>query len=267
VTVTMPDPGKRFISMQFIDEDHYVPAVYYGPRVHVLTRQNIGTRYVVVGIRTLVDPGDSKDLEEVHRLQDAIKISQKEVGKLELPNWDQASLKDVREALLVLAKYTAGFSRAFGTKDKVDPVRHLIGTAAGWGGDPDRDATYISAAAPQNDGANRLQASGQRRTGRRLLVGQRLQRRRLFREELIRRLHPEQHHRKERPGRHRHNSIRRLRRKNSELLADHAGMELYRATIPPARRNPERQVEIPRSATSQLNVCLLHDPDLRRCLT
>jgi hypothetical protein len=153
VTVTMPDPGKRFISMQFIDEDHYVPAVYYGPRVHVLTRQNIGTRYVVVGIRTLVDPGDSKDLEEVHRLQDAIKISQKEVGKLELPNWNQASLKDVREALLVLAKYTAGFSRAFGTKDKVDPVRHLIGTAAGWGGNPDRDATYISAAAPQNDGA------------------------------------------------------------------------------------------------------------------
>jgi hypothetical protein len=153
VTVTMPDPGKRFMSMQVIDEDHYVPAVYYGPGVHVLTRQNIGTRYVVVGIRTLVDPGDSKDLEEVHRLQDAIKISQKEVGKLELPNWDQASLKDVREALLVLAKYTAGFSRAFGTKDKVDPVRHLIGTAAGWGGNPDRDATYISAAAPQNDGA------------------------------------------------------------------------------------------------------------------
>jgi hypothetical protein len=152
VTVTMPDAGKRFMSMQVINEDHYVPAVYYGAGSHVLTRQSVGTRYAVVGIRTLVDPNDPKDVEEVHRLQDAIKVSQRDAGKLELPKWDQASLKDIRQALLTLAKHTSGFSHAFGTRDKVDPVKHLIGTAAGWGGNPDRDATYMAGAVPKNDG-------------------------------------------------------------------------------------------------------------------
>ena len=30
VTVTLPDPGKRFLSLQAINEDHYIPVVAYG---------------------------------------------------------------------------------------------------------------------------------------------------------------------------------------------------------------------------------------------
>lgn len=56
VTIAMPDPGRRFMSMQVINEDHYVPNVFYGAGARTLTRDNVGTRYVVVGIRTLVDP-------------------------------------------------------------------------------------------------------------------------------------------------------------------------------------------------------------------
>jgi hypothetical protein len=152
VTVTLPDAGKRFMSLEVINEDHYVPFVAYDDKPQTLTEKNVGTRYVMVAIRTLVDPNDPKDLVEVHKLQDAIKVSQKDVGKLELPNWDQASLKEVRDALLVLAKHTDDFKHAFGTKDEVDPIKHLIGTAAGWGGNPDKDATYIGANVPKNDG-------------------------------------------------------------------------------------------------------------------
>jgi hypothetical protein len=152
VTITLPDAGKRFMSLQIINEDHYVPFVAYDHKPHTLTERNVGARYVLVAIRTLVDPNDPKDLDEVHRLQDAIKVSQKESGKLELPNWDQISLKEIRDALLVLAKHTDGFKHAFGTKEQVDPIMHLIGTAAGWGGNPDKDATYIGAAVPKNDG-------------------------------------------------------------------------------------------------------------------
>jgi len=152
VTVTLPDAGTRFMSLEIINEDHYVPFVAYDDKPHTLTEKNVGTRYVMVAIRTLVDPSDPKDLDEVHKLQDAIKVSQKDVGKLELPNWDQASLKEIRDALLVLAKHTDGFRHAFGTKDEVNPIKHLIGTAAGWGGNPDKDATYIGANVPKNDG-------------------------------------------------------------------------------------------------------------------
>jgi hypothetical protein len=151
-TITMPDAGKRFMSMQVINEDHYVPAVFYGPGSHVLSKDQVGTRYVMVGVRTLVDPADPKDLDQVHALQDAIKVEQANPGKYEVPNWDQASQKQVRDALLLLSAHTGGFKDAFGPKGKVDPVRHLIATAAGWGGNPDRDASYLSFDPPKNDG-------------------------------------------------------------------------------------------------------------------
>jgi hypothetical protein len=152
VTVTLPDAGKRFMSLQIINEDHYVPFVAYDHAPHTLTEKNVGTRYVMVAIRTLVNPNDPKDLDEVHTLQDAIKVRQTEIGRLDLPNWNQADLKDVRNALLLLAKHTDGFKHAFGPKGQVDPVKHLIGTAAGWGGNPDKDATYLGGSAPNNDG-------------------------------------------------------------------------------------------------------------------
>ncbi len=152
VTIAMPDAGKRFMSLQIINEDHYVPAVYYGPGEHTLTRDNVGTRYMTVGIRTLVDPNDADDLKEVHALQDAIKVDQKSAGTFEVPQWDQVSQKKIRDALLVLAQFTGGFKNAFGTKAEVDPVRHLIATAAGWGGNPDKDATYLSFTPAKNDG-------------------------------------------------------------------------------------------------------------------
>ncbi|MGM4893175.1 DUF1254 domain-containing protein [Tardiphaga sp. 839_C3_N1_4] len=152
-TVTMPNAGKRFMSLQIINEDHYVPAVYYGAGSHKLTKENVGTRYAVAGVRTLVDPNNPEDLKQVHDLQDAIKASQKSEGKLDLPNWDQAARKEIHDALLVLAKYAGGFSHAFGTKGQVDPIRHLIGTSAGWGGNPDKDATYLSFSPSKNDGS------------------------------------------------------------------------------------------------------------------
>ena len=44
------------------------------------------------------------------------------------------------------------FRRAFATKDQVDPIRHLIATALGWGGNPDKDAVYLNVTVPNNDG-------------------------------------------------------------------------------------------------------------------
>ena len=91
-------------------------------------------------------------MKEVHALQDAIKVEQAGVGKFEIPDWDQASQKKVRDALLVLGSTMPDFKNAFGKKGEVDPVRHLIGTALGWGGNPDKDAFYLNVTPPNNDG-------------------------------------------------------------------------------------------------------------------
>ena len=36
------------------------------------------------------------------------------------------------------------FDHAFGRKDAVDPLKHLLGTAAGWGGLPEQEAFYLN---------------------------------------------------------------------------------------------------------------------------
>jgi hypothetical protein len=134
-----------------VSQDHYTTTVY-GAGPHTVDKSKVGTRYVLIGIRTLVDPNDPKDVAQVHALQDAIKVSQPATGTLELPVWDADSEKKVREALLVLASTITSFDKAFGTKAEVDPVRHLIGTAAGWGGNPDKDAKYLNVTPAKNDG-------------------------------------------------------------------------------------------------------------------
>jgi hypothetical protein len=153
-TVTLPDAGARFMSLIIINEDHYVVGdVQYGAGSYTYDKAKAGTRYVVFAIRTLVNPEDAKDLEEVHRLQDEIKVDQPGgPGNFEIPSWDQASQNKMRDALLVLGSTMPSFKGAFGSKEAVDPIHHLIGTALGWGGNPDKDAFYLNVTPEKNDG-------------------------------------------------------------------------------------------------------------------
>jgi hypothetical protein len=152
VTITLPDAGKRFMSMQVISQDHYTPMVVYRPGPVTLSKDNVGTRYVIAAVRTLVDPKDRNDVQQVRALQNAIQVSQPgRPGRFEIPNWDQASQKKVRDALLVLGSTLADSKGMFGTKADVDPVRRLVGAAMAWGGNPERDATYLTITPANND--------------------------------------------------------------------------------------------------------------------
>jgi hypothetical protein len=153
VTITLPDAGKRFMSMQVFDEDQYTLKVAYGAGKHTLTRKDVGTRYCGVALRTLVDANDPKDIAAVAVLQDAVKVEQPGgPGKFETPAWDKASQDKVRSALLTLGATMPGLRGAFGMPGKVDPVHRLIGVATGWGGNPETEADYISVFPKQNDG-------------------------------------------------------------------------------------------------------------------
>ena len=85
VTVTLPDAGTRFRSMMVLNQDHYVQDVVYGAGAHSYTREGIGTRYVLLALRTLVNPADSRDLEQVHALQDAVTVAPRSPGSFEVP--------------------------------------------------------------------------------------------------------------------------------------------------------------------------------------
>jgi hypothetical protein len=153
VKITMPNPGKRFMSMMAMNEDHYIYEVNYTPGNYTFSRPEVGTRYLFIGLRTLVDPADPKDIKEAQALQDAVKVSQKSPGKFEAPNWDPVSQKKVRDSLIALNSTLPDLRRAFGSRVQVDQVRHLIGSAAAWGGNPDKDAIYLNVTPAKNDGS------------------------------------------------------------------------------------------------------------------
>lgn len=142
-TVTVPPHGDRYLSVMILDEDHHVVRIEHDAGTHHLGADELETPYVFVAVRILVDPNDPDDLAEVVALQDGLALDAASSVPFEMPDLDTASFDATRQALLSLAAGLDAFDRMFGTRDEVDPVRHLIGTAAGWGGLPQREATYI----------------------------------------------------------------------------------------------------------------------------
>lgn len=152
VTIVKPDTGARFQSMLVINEDHYNPLVAYKPGTYTLTQEDMGTRYVAVVFRTFMDPNDPADVKAAHAAQDAIQVTQASPGKFEVPDYDQDQRAKLSATLASMFPFVPDSRGMFGTREKVDPVRHLIGTAAGWGGNPLEDAKYVIGAVEQNDG-------------------------------------------------------------------------------------------------------------------
>ena len=171
VKITLPNPGKRFMSMMVVNEDHYIYEVDYGAGNYNFTKPEIGTRYVFMALRTMIDPADPKDVQQAHALQDAVSVQQRSAGKFETPNWDQVTQKNMREMLLTINATLPDLKRAFGSRTQVDHVRHLIGTAAAWGGNPDKDAVYLNVTPTGTMAQPCTSLQSQKGPGQRLLVG------------------------------------------------------------------------------------------------
>jgi hypothetical protein len=151
VTLTLPEIGGRYMSMQVVNQDHYM-LVKAQPGAYELTEGLVGTRFATVIIRTFVDVNDPTDVAAAHAAQDAITVSGGGDGPFEAPDWDVDDLAVIRKALNDVAALGFEFSHAFGTRESTRPVDYLIGAAAGWGGLPRTAAFYITGSVDANDG-------------------------------------------------------------------------------------------------------------------
>lgn len=142
-TIEIPDAGVRYMSVMVVDRDHYVRAVIHDSGTHDLAHHAPGADYALVAVRTLVDPDDADDVARVAQVQDQLRLDIPSAVPFESPEYEASSLAATRSALLTLAGGLRSFDRTFGARDEVDPVRHLIGTAAGWGGLPMSEASYV----------------------------------------------------------------------------------------------------------------------------
>ncbi len=152
LTVTLPDANGRYISMQVLNQDEYTISVEYDSKSYTLTEKSVGTRYVALIVRILVDGESEKDNQIVSDLQNKITVSQNSVGTFEVPNWNQESLAKLTDAVRVLAATLSDTKRCFGNVHEVNPIAHMLGAAAGWGGLPPSAAIYINEVPKDNNG-------------------------------------------------------------------------------------------------------------------
>ncbi|GAA4487838.1 DUF1254 domain-containing protein [Rhodococcus olei] len=144
VTITLPDSGDRYLTAMVIDQDGYVDAVIHEPGEHHLAADQLVTPHVFLAVRILVDPNDATDVTAVNTLQDELVVRAGSARPFVLPDYDPESLAATRDSLLKLASGLPDMRRAFGRRGEVDPVRHLLGCAAAWGGLPDEEALYLN---------------------------------------------------------------------------------------------------------------------------
>lgn len=152
-TIVKPNTQGRFQSMLVISQDHSMLPVEHGAGRFFITKEKVGTRYAIVIIRTFMDANNPEDIKMANELQNQLQVIQNNPGTFEVPEWDEVSLKETREKINALAVDIASGARGlFGNIKKMDPIKHLLGAAYGWGGNPDEAALYSGVTPAINDG-------------------------------------------------------------------------------------------------------------------
>ncbi len=151
-TVTLPDAGGRYMTLMVVDAEHYINDVFSEPGTYELTVEKHSSPHVSLVLRTFMDPSDPEDVAAVNALQDSVVVESNSATPYTDPDYDEESLNATRDALLRLGEGLANTDRTFGKRSDVDPTRHLIGTALGWGGLPESEAYYYIESEPQPAG-------------------------------------------------------------------------------------------------------------------
>lgn len=151
-TLTIPDPAGRYVSLMGVNEDHYVNDVFHEGGSYELTMDMFESPFVALVMRTFLNPDEPEDVAAVHAFQDGVQVEARSHQPYGHPEYDEKTRKVTFDALVSLAGGTPDASRMFGTSQDVDPVHHLIGTAAAWGGLPKEEAYYIVDTEPRPAG-------------------------------------------------------------------------------------------------------------------
>lgn len=148
-TLSIPDTGERYCSVMVIDEDHHINGILRDPGEHALSVAAYGTPHVFVAARVFADPTDPGDIAAANAIQDSLRLESASATPYTHPEYDTTSLDATRGLLLELFEGLPDARSMFGAASDVDPVRHLVGTAFGWGGLPETEAIYITASEPR----------------------------------------------------------------------------------------------------------------------
>ncbi len=150
-SITLPKVAAgRFISAEVVDNDHYCPAVFYDAGKHPIKSD---TRYALVAVRIqLFHPDDPKEVAEVNALQDRLVVEAASAEPFVKPDWEPESLQALTVQYATEAKALTSYKGLMGPRGAVDEARRHLVAAAGWGLNPDEDATYLNYAGQHDPG-------------------------------------------------------------------------------------------------------------------
>lgn len=150
--LTMPETGGRYQSAWFVTEEHYNPMAITAPGTYTLTEEMMGSRYVLIIVRTLVNMKDEKDMGVVTELQKQLTIEQADRGSYEPScQWNMDEILAMRKKYVEIAtEKRLAADDMFGKKGSLTQENHNCGVAYGWGGFTSDQAVYLSYI-PQNE--------------------------------------------------------------------------------------------------------------------
>ncbi len=141
-TLSIPDAGERYLSVQVINEDHFTMEIFHGAGERELSAATLGSDFVAVVVRILADPGDSADMEIVRNLQSMLSLVAYSDRTYQRPAFDPVSQRATQKLLQQLGASLTDADGANGRPEEVREARQLIVTAMGWGGLPSYEVVY-----------------------------------------------------------------------------------------------------------------------------
>jgi hypothetical protein len=143
-TLTMPETSGRYQTAWFVTEEHYNPMAINKPGTYKINQQNMGSRYVMLVIRTQVNMTDPEDLAKVSALQDQLLLTQNDRGSYVITNnWNRPEVLKMRETYQkIIREKKITSSMMFGKKGETTLENHNVGVSTGWGGMTSKQAVY-----------------------------------------------------------------------------------------------------------------------------
>ncbi|GAB5375334.1 MAG: DUF1254 domain-containing protein [Acuticoccus sp.] len=143
VTVHVPEGDGRYISTHLMEHDHTTKGVEYGGGDYVIAPGST-TDFLVVNIRTQVNPHDADDVAKANALQDEYRIEFPEgytPQRFKVTDWNMEELNALKAGYVKLAD-ERGLSNTMGARGDIPLESRNVGAAVATGLLPDDAAWY-----------------------------------------------------------------------------------------------------------------------------
>ena len=141
--ISAPLVDDRYMSFSVINRDGYTKKLFHGGGIHMLSKDEIGTDFVHVVGRIMVDPENPQDLLEVNSIQNNIRIFSGSERSFPIIEYNQNTYEKLKRIFNELILHVSTTRDMFGPIEDVNALQFLIGTSVGWGELPKKEATYF----------------------------------------------------------------------------------------------------------------------------